>query len=82
MARRNRTTEPLDGYGHLIAKDDTVVFSWSGDLNKGIVLSTRPVKNSWGLISRQQMEVIPLDADGNEIDHIVKVKDTRSTIKV
>jgi hypothetical protein len=81
MARRNRTTEPLDGYGHLIAKDDTVVFSWSGDLHKGIVFSVRPVMIRKHII-RQQMEVIPLDATGNKIDHIVKVKDTRSTIKL
>jgi hypothetical protein len=61
MARRTRTTEPLDGYGHLIAKDDTVVFSWSGELHKGIVLLTKPVKSRRCMIIRQQMEVIPLE---------------------
>lgn len=82
--RRARIKDATDNYGNSVATGDKVVFSWAGDLYKGIIQSIRPVNhnNRTSMASRFQMEVCPLDAEGYECDVNVTVKDSRSTVKI
>jgi hypothetical protein len=77
MARRRTLNNKVakDTYGHEIEIGDKIVFSWAGDLWKGIVEQIK-------IGIRASLIVRPLYHDGTVYQTTANVKNSLSTVKI